>query len=319
MRARDNSIDVVAGLLIVHVILGHIFQWAHMNSFYAPVNRFLIFFMPWFFFKSGMFFKENRYLLLLNTKKLLVPFVVFSLVGQFFWSIMMFINGDRIMRHYLISPFNTFFAEGSINGNLPLWFLLTLCIVQYVYSLVKSKRGLVLVLALSFAYLLSESGCSKPYLLANCCSGLFFYSAGNMLKEYQYTIPMVLLSVVIGVAILLLAPSIVDMRSNQLLSGNYLVWCLYSLAAIITFNNLSRCINIGIITKSMSFVGRHSMVFYVLHWIIMTIVLIICIITGNRNIFAWVAIAANVVLLPIISVVVNRTNNKYVKMSFGMN
>lgn len=320
MRDRDNSIDIVAGLLIIHVILGHIFQWAHMNSFYAPVNRVLVFFMPWFFFKSGMFFKEKPYnQVLLNTKRLLLPFAVFSLIGQFFWSIMMFVDGDRVISHYLLSPFKTLLAEGAINGNLPLWFLLTLCVVQCVYSLAQSKRGLVLVASLLAAYLLNEIGYSKPYLLANCCSGLFFYSAGHILKEYQYKTSIALLSMVIGITILFMFPSIVDMRSNHLFSGNYFIWCLYCIAAIITFNNLSRFLKIGLITTPMSFIGRNSMIFYVLHWIIMTVVLTICIIAGNSNIFVWLAIAANAVLLPIISIVVNKANNKYFRMSFGMN
>lgn len=319
MRGRDNSIDVVAGLLIVHVILGHIFQWAHMNSFYAPVNRALIFFMPWFFFKSGMYFKDKPInQVLLNTQRLLLPFAIFSLIGQFFWSIMMYVDGDREISHYLLSPFKTLFAEGAINGNLPLWFLLTLCVVQCVYSLVQSKRGLVLVVSLLVAYLLNEIGYSKPYLLANCCSGLFFYSAGHILKEYQYKTPIALLSMVIGIAILFMFPSIVDMRSNQLFSGNYLIWCIYSIVAIITFNNLSRYLRVTLITNPLSFIGRYSMIFYVLHWIIMLIVLILCIVIGNRNMFAWSAIIANAVLLPLISVFVNRTNNKYIRMSFGM-
>ena len=319
MRDRDNSIDVVAGLLIVHVILGHIFQWAHMNSFYAPVNRVLIFFMPWFFFKSGMYFKDKPInQVLLNTKRLLLPFAVFSLIGQFFWSIMMFVDGDRVISHYLLSPFNTFFAEGAINGNLPLWFLLTLCVVQCVYSLAQSKRGLVLVVSLLVAYLLNEIGYSKPYLLANCCSGLFFYSAGHILKEYQYKTPIALLSMVIGIAILFMFPSIVDMRSNQLLSGNYLIWCIYSIVAIITFNNLSRYLRVALITNPLSFIGRNSMIFYVLHWIIMTIVLIICVIFNTKDLFVYFAIGANVIILPIVSHLLNSVNGGLFKTLLGI-
>lgn len=319
MRGRDNSIDVVAGLLIVHVILGHIFQWAHMNSFYAPVNRALIFFMPWFFFKSGMYFKDKPInQVLLNTKRLLLPFAVFSLIGQFFWSIMMYVDGDREISHYLLSPFKTLFAEGAINGNLPLWFLLTLCVVQCVYSLVQSKRGLVLVVSLLVAYLLNEIGYSKPYLLANCCSGLFFYSAGHILKEYQYKTPIALLSMIIVIAILLIYPSMVDMRSNQLLCGNYLIWCLYSLAAITTINYLSRHLKFELITKPISFIGRNSMIFYVLHWIIMTIVLIICVIFNTKDLFVYFAIGANVIILPIVSHLLNSVNGGLFKTLLGI-
>ena len=53
---RNKDLDFVGGILICHMILGHICQWADMDY---KGDCVLYFFMPWFFYKSGMFFKKN--------------------------------------------------------------------------------------------------------------------------------------------------------------------------------------------------------------------------------------------------------------------
>lgn len=237
---RDHSIDSVCGLLIIHVILGHIFQWAHMNSLYNPITLIFSFFMPWFFFKSGMFYKERSIdeAFELYTKKLIIPYVAFSIIGQLFWALMMFVEGDKILRHYLISPFNTLLAEGSVNGNLPLWFLLSLFAVLMCFTIFKKNKFILCLIALLGAAILYFAGCHKPYWLANICSGLFFFSIGYYLKKWQYKPLVFVISLIIAVGLLLLVPSFVDMRSNALGYGNYFVWYIYCLGAIISINNI---------------------------------------------------------------------------------
>lgn len=58
--SRQSRIDAVAGLMIIYMILYHIFQWCDLRE----VNRSywmqpISFFMFWFFYKSGMFYKER--------------------------------------------------------------------------------------------------------------------------------------------------------------------------------------------------------------------------------------------------------------------
>lgn len=49
---RDFSLDWISGLLILHMIIGHIAGWVGIDY---VVNQILFFFMPWFFFKGGCF------------------------------------------------------------------------------------------------------------------------------------------------------------------------------------------------------------------------------------------------------------------------
>lgn len=57
---RNPIIDNIAGILIIYMIVYHIFQWCDLSD----INRSycmlpLSFFMFWFFYKSGMFYKEK--------------------------------------------------------------------------------------------------------------------------------------------------------------------------------------------------------------------------------------------------------------------
>lgn len=61
MKKRDSSLDCVAGILIIYMVLVHIFQWSRMNNILSSYwMQPLSFFMFWFFYKSGMFYKERK-------------------------------------------------------------------------------------------------------------------------------------------------------------------------------------------------------------------------------------------------------------------
>ncbi len=88
---RDSSLDAACGLFIVYMIVGHAFQWSFTtsDSFYKYSDYVLFMFMPWFFFKSGMFYKKQKSVKLVIhkcIKKLIVPYLVYSAVGEIvFW------------------------------------------------------------------------------------------------------------------------------------------------------------------------------------------------------------------------------------------
>lgn len=59
-KQRNTAIDMAAGLLIIVMMMGHVMQGAGVygTQYYEPLNWFF-FFMPWFFFKAGMFHKPQ--------------------------------------------------------------------------------------------------------------------------------------------------------------------------------------------------------------------------------------------------------------------
>lgn len=104
---RDNTLDCACGILIIHMILGHIFQWSQLTAthFYRWMNI-LYFFMPWFFFKAGIFYKKTPVKKVLSTgfRRLIVPFIALSLIGHAFLCISFVQEGGHTWQDFLISP-----------------------------------------------------------------------------------------------------------------------------------------------------------------------------------------------------------------------
>ena len=56
---RDHSIDIVSSLFIAHMVFLHIMQMSDLTdiAYFRVSMAIFACFMPWFFFKSGLFFK----------------------------------------------------------------------------------------------------------------------------------------------------------------------------------------------------------------------------------------------------------------------
>lgn len=84
-KQRETSLDAVGGIMILYMIFGHIWTKCGMNDnhFRTALALFLNCFMPWFFFKAGMFFRPMKTLDLLKKdfRRLVIPFCVFTFVG----------------------------------------------------------------------------------------------------------------------------------------------------------------------------------------------------------------------------------------------
>lgn len=82
---RDTSLDAVGGLLIMYMMLTHLYGHYEVPKgvFYLGVSQLLTFFMAWFFFKAGMFYKQERPkdVFIKKFNRLLVPFVIYSIIG----------------------------------------------------------------------------------------------------------------------------------------------------------------------------------------------------------------------------------------------
>lgn len=139
---RDNTLDCACGILIIHMILGHIFQWPQLTTthFYQWMNI-LYFFMPWFFFKAGIFYKKTPVKKVFSTSfhRLIVPFIALSLIGHAFLCISLVQEGGHTWQDFLINPMKDILLLGSTTGNFPLWFLLSLFFTKILYSLLNTQ------------------------------------------------------------------------------------------------------------------------------------------------------------------------------------
>lgn len=123
-KKRENWIDVLKGIGMIYVLMGHIkpslFFEIHIYSFH----------MPLFFFISGYLYNNyypfNIYLKR-KIKSLLIPYIIFAffalLVSAYF-------NGSffKLIEEFL-------FLNGTVGWNSPIWFLIVLFITEIIYYL----------------------------------------------------------------------------------------------------------------------------------------------------------------------------------------
>ena len=57
MKERQAHIDMAAGIMLAWMILGHVASHASYHGAFLRIGIYLSFFMPWFFYKAGMFYK----------------------------------------------------------------------------------------------------------------------------------------------------------------------------------------------------------------------------------------------------------------------
>lgn len=135
---RTIWVDCVAGLLVLRMILGHYVSYSGLkDSFLFSSLNVLFFYMPWFFFKSGMFFRpieKEMWVLQLRkkVKSLVIPYLIFSLFGVLVGYTYFRVSGDANYCIELSSVISNFVGMGAFYWSSHLWFLLSLFVVLII-------------------------------------------------------------------------------------------------------------------------------------------------------------------------------------------
>ncbi len=284
---RDITLDLACGILIIRMVLKHALQWAQVThyDFYEWMNIFF-FIMPWFFFKSGMFFKSKPAQIVASTglKHLIVPLLTMTFVGHLIICVNDIIEGGHPMTDYWLKPLYEIICFGSTEGNLALWFLLSLFGVRILYNMFSADLNPISILFLTMIGSLAifHFHLVIPYYLGSTMAGLFFFTMGNMLKDRQYNKWVWTASFLVYLIHMFFIPSFVDMRSGTLLEGYYEVWMIGSVAGCITLNGACRwgiifakrmaeryhqIRMLSFIPRSIMAIGESSLIIYLFHWI----------------------------------------------------
>jgi fucose 4-O-acetylase-like acetyltransferase len=133
MRDRSTLIDIMKGILILLVVVGHVIQFNNYNNFDNNIIfRFIYsFHMPAFFVVSGFLFgyskcKDKIFLLLCNnTFRLVIPFIT--------WYVIKYII-DKQWVNYTFFNFIKLIIKSPDNG---LWFLWVLFVIRVIFILLK--------------------------------------------------------------------------------------------------------------------------------------------------------------------------------------
>ena len=330
---RLAYIDVAAGVMIVWMVLFHALGsgWEIEGGYTYPclVFPYLHFFMPWFFYKSGfLFLRRNRdELIKKDAKKLLVPFVVWSLVGYVLYIIFAAWEGYFSLRGATINIAHDFVLKGSIPVNEVLWFLLSLCIVRWIANEILPKRedswfaikcGVIIVICGIIIYLSYRFNHRLlPRWGANDFAGMAFFTIGYWLRDYESKWWLLIPCAIIYGVECVFGFTIVDMWPNRLMLGSYWLWIPTALCGIVVLNNICRIICDGlhkyapppIRPRILECTARNAMPIYVTHALL--IVLTSEIIMHVENSFVTshatlIIIGVLVVMLPIVCVIWNK-------------
>lgn len=192
-RERFDYIDIAKGIGILMVVWAHIMivGWTH-RVIYA-------FHMPLFFFLSGMLFQRDKYpsfekFVSKRTKRLLIPYVIYSIVTWAFWAIFKYIRHEEV-DSYMMPLLQTVISQGSgafMVHNSALWFVPCLFLVEILYfHLCKLGKWWCLLGCFGCSFLSFFLGrtygeswwFSPPWNADAALIALPFYGVGNVLAK----------------------------------------------------------------------------------------------------------------------------------------
>lgn len=278
-KKRVEYIDTLAGVFILYMIWIHVgdFNWVTRDDSGVPLGFFHleIPFIAWFFFRSGMLSKARslREEWAISVERFLWPLVIFSAIGLLVYWVRLYVEfADHNWQHYLVNPIGALLVRGSIQGNEPMWFVFSLCVVRLIHSVIGegvTERIIAMVmslgLALTIAFVIQRYDLHYfPYYLGNICLGLFFYEMGRMLKETQFQVWVFILATIVCLSCNILLPGNTLEFHKLGYKGNPMIWVVMSFGFIVMVNNLFRLIPLG--WTRLHTIGRKSMLWFGLHW-----------------------------------------------------
>lgn len=309
---RQDHLDCAHGLMILQMMFFHLcVSTIYGTPVYYQILHPLSFFMAWFFFKSGMFFKKIGLVenLQLGFKKLILPALIFSIIGFIFYLIF---EKPSISFSYELGFFYVF---GAFRGNTPIWFLFSLFAVQIIASLIhKFNITPILTVVISLGiYCLNKNIGFRPYWTYNIPLGLMFFSLGQILKDIQYNKKSIIISIAVFCGLFFIHTNI-NFRDG-----------VFSPAIITMPWALAGCILTNVLFKSvprlciapLRFFGKHAMEFYCTHIII--IAFIEWIIHHNKLLFNSIVFEYSAFLIYIIlfAIILHFFKLRHIQWMFG--
>lgn len=272
-RKRNATSDIILGFCILYMIYGHIsFITCLLGNFLLEWPGYILFcYMPWFFFKSGIHYKGTTPLQTIRkgVRRLLVPYMVFTLVGCLVTALSYFKNGNFNFTSMLKNTVLHILQQESADGNIAMWFLLVLFIVNVMlsFSHIYKIVYIVLILSIIFASFTPLLDCN-PWRWVNILPAMVFVSLGYILNKYQLIQRRVtlLLAVISYLGIRICYPSYVEFYPNDLYQGNYTLWLVSATSMIVILYCLVDYFKDNICLKPFELIGRNTMTLYVCHW-----------------------------------------------------
>ena len=287
------------------------------------------FYIAFFFFKAGICFQPKSIQSIVKSgfRRLIIPYIFFSIIGVLCvilcktltieW--MDIITSCKI--HVKDAVFDTL-KYGAPQANLPLWFLLTLFMCRILMNIMVLNFGnkmlfvsLIIIIVIMQVVDCIDSFDDIPLYFKNIPLGLSLmfigYLAGKNIKQ-KY----ILACLVIYILLLIIYPSHLSVFGGMPYSG---IWITGFIALVTGCASIKGIASSRLVTcnrtlsKVMEYLGKHSMSYYCIHWVIL---LSICYIPIGNNtqlrIRLVCMIISCIVLLPIFDRLVNCGKLKWI-------
>ena len=337
---RHRNIDFGAGIMITWMVMYHVLMWqwglevpdwsitdpmlipSDIHAFINPNGHlevlnpcvlfpYLNFFMPWFFYKSGRFFRKqsSSQLLRHDGRKLLRTYLIWGGIGYVLYVAMRLVDGTATLRGLTYSVVRHTFLTGEAPCNGALWFLLTLFGVHVLANWILPEEqengrdwrfhcrcGLVVLTG----YLISITAYRYdfdllPKWVGDGVAGLAFYAAGYLLSRYESKWWLLIPCGLVYLYCCIFGFPMVDMLWCKPLNGSFWLWMPVAICGIVVFDGLCRVIArlytkieqhvSTLIGKSlMEAIGRNAMPIYVSHVLLLETY---CFIAGQYGDPSW--------------------------------
>lgn len=288
---RLYDIDILKGIGILFVILGHIQQnipkWLliYIYSFH----------MPLFYYISGYLYKKDyekmsvKEYTIKRAKELLYPYLTLNFLNLV-WYIIKEHSISGILKYILSFLYSNYIFDINYVGAI--WFLMSLFIVEMVYFFIKKNCNLnktcfwicvCFIFGICIQKLINVIGVRLPFWIDISFFGLFFYNLGYVIKE-KCNVSLNLLGKFL-LLFICVALSILGIILNYkycnfgnfsgridmlyLHFGNYLWFILASISGIFTWHIISKILNRN---KMLELYGKNTLVIMGVHIIFLQVI-----------------------------------------------
>lgn len=294
MKQRNHAFDLLCGICIVRMVSLHTMQKCGLSQeeWWREVMQWSYFFMSFFFFKAGYFNKSVTSLgswdyIKDKAKRLLIPYLAAGTIGNIiFFS---FVPYHIHKFHKPVEPltWDHIWTTSQFFGNIPVWFLMSFFMAYVGIHFLERFRhwafgkrfsprttywsSLFYILLPLVSYELFLLGNPLWLCMNNVFMGIFYFQLGRVWRrllalwgEQKSILISIFLIGVFIVGNIIWHDACYTMSSNTF-SGPFVVTMINSVAILCGLSGLLIASNMPRI-PIISYIGEHSMVFFISHY-----------------------------------------------------
>lgn len=266
---RNHILDILRGIAILFVILGHITRIPELQTYIWGFH------LPLFFVISGYLFDRNKYrnnkqFIVKKIKNLLIPYAFFYIVTFLYW---VFIERNIRGSEYSITSqlIGLIYGKYSLDYmgfNGALWFIPCLFSIEIIYWFISKIKSwsiiILLVLGLNiFAMSTYKWIGGLPFGICPAMIAVCFYSFGNLIRIHNLSFKISIIQKITLIFILFITQYALLPVTGARIAGYKFVhpelYILISCIGIIVWYLVAQLIKKNIILE---FLGRNSLVLF---------------------------------------------------------